>query len=365
MKNSLLRRLGAVIGTISIASIAGGAAVALTGAGTKPQTAAAVAAPGTASAPASAFHLVKTIPLPGDNSWDYLMLDEGARRLYIARSSHVSVINIDTGKLVGDIPGTQGVHGVALDTKRGTGYTSNGRTHSVTIFSLKTLKKTGEVSVGEGPDAIIYDAVSDRVFTLNGGANSATAISAATGKVVGTVTLPGRPEFAVADGRGHIFNNLEDKSEIVDINARTLKVEHTWPLAPGTSPSGLAMDTGKRRLFAVCDNQKLAVVNADTGAIVATPAIGNGPDACAFDPGTREVFSPNGQDGTITVLRETSAGSYAVVQTLTTQDGARTMTLDSRSHRLLTVAAKALPGSSESRRRGYVPSTFVVLEYSR
>ena len=271
-----------------------------------------------------------------------------------------------TGQLAGDIPDTDGVHGVAIDAKLGRGFTSNGRANTVTIFDLKTLKKIGEVPVGEGPDAIVFEPVTGRVFTFNGRAGTATAIDAASGKVVGTVTLPGRPEFPVADGKGHLYDNIEDKGEIADVNARTLKVDHVWPLAPAESPSGIAMDTKSRRLFSVCDGQKMAVTDADTGKVVATPAIGNGPDACAFDPARHLVFSPNGEDGTITVLREVAPDQYDVVQTITTQAGARTMALDDKTHHLFTVTATALPPVPGAPRwhRSYVSGTFVILEYA-
>ncbi len=318
------------------------------------------------AAPAS-YHLVKTVLLPGDGGWDYLTVDSAARRLYVTHSTHVSVVDIDTGAVIGDIADTPGVHGVAADPKSGHGFTSNGRTSTVTMFDLKTLKPLKQIPVGDGPDAIIFDPATRRVFTFNGKGQSSTAIDADTGSVVGTIPLPGRPEFAVADGKGYLYDNLEDKSEIVALNARTLKVEHVWPTAPGEAPSGLTMDLKTRRLFSVCDNQKLVVMDADTGKVVSTPAIGNGPDACAFDPATNLVFSPNGQDGTVTILKEQSQDSYALVQTLTTQRGARTLALDEKTHRLLTVTATPLPAApgENPRRRRYVPGSFVLLEYGK
>ena len=321
--------------------------------------------------PASPFHLVRTIHLPGADGWDYLFDDSRAHRLYVSRGTHVAVVDTRTGRVAGDIPDTNGVHGVAIDPKSGRGFTSNGRSNSVTIFDTKTLKKIGEVLVGEGPDAIVFEPVTGRVFTFNGRAGTATAIDAASGKVVGTVTLPGRPEFPVADGKGHIYDNIEDQSEIADVNARTLAVDHVWPLAPAESPSGIAMDTKGRRLFSVCDGQRLAVTDADTGKVVATSAIGSGPDACAFDPDSHLVFSPNGQDGTITILRQVTPDRYDAVQTLTTQAGARTMALDEKTHHVFTVTATALPadpaapaGPGGRRRRSYVPGSFVILEYA-
>lgn len=319
-----------------------------------------------ADAPAS-YQLLKTYLLPGAEGWDYLALDSGARRLYVSRGTHVAVVDVDSGKAVGDIPDTNGVHGVALDTKLGRGFASDGRANSVTIFDLKTLKTLGTVAVGEGPDAIVFEPVTGRVFTFNGRAQTATAIDAATGAVVGTVTLPGRPEFPVADGQGRLYDNITDKSEVVAIDAKTLQVLNTWPLAPGESPSGLAMDRKNRRLFSVCDNQKMVVMDADTGKVVATPTIGNGPDAAAFDPAKNLVFSPNGEDGTLTILHEVTPDQYQLVGTITTQAGARTMALDEKTGHVFTVTAKALPPppgqAVQRRRRQYQDGSFVILEY--
>lgn len=326
----------------------------------------ALAAPSAVAAPP--YHLVQPIPLTGADGWDYLAVDSAAHRLYVSRGTHVAVIDVQTHKVVGDIPNTAGVHGVALDQRDGRGFTSNGRSNSVTIFDLKTLKKLGEVPVGEGTDAILFDPASKRVFTFNGRAQTATAIDAAAGKVAGTITLPGRPEYPVTDGKGHLYDNIEDKSEIVSINALTLKVDNAWPIAPGDGPSGLAIDPKSRRLFSVCGNQKLIVVNADTGRVVATPTIGNGPDACAFDPGLKLVFSPNGEDGTMTILREVTPDQYETVATVPTQEGARTMALDSKTHHVFTIAAKTAPpppGETQPRwRRGYIDGSVKVLEYA-
>ncbi len=321
-----------------------------------------------AETPPAPYHLVQKIALTGADGWDYLTLDSASRRLYVSRSTHVAVLNVDTGKVVGDIPGLAGVHGAALDTRDGRGFTSNGRSNSVTIFDLKTLAKTGEVAVGTGPDAIIFDPASRRVFTFNGRAQTATAIDAATGKVVGTISLPGRPEFPVSDGKGHLYDNIEDKSEIAVINARTLTVEHVWPVAPGLSPSGLTLDPKSRRLFSVCDNQKMVVMDADTGKVVATPTIGSGPDAAAFDPSTKLVFSPNGEDGTLTVLKETRPDQYQTLATVPTQMGARTMALDEKTHHVFTVAARIVPPAPGVEqppwRRQYVDGSVTLLEYA-
>jgi DNA-binding beta-propeller fold protein YncE len=341
-----------------------------------PATAASAASSGSAPAAASAasagaapaYHLLKSVSLPGEGGWDYLTYDSTRHRLFIARSTHVTVLDANTGEVAGDIPDTSGVHGIALDQASGRGFTSNGKTNTVTIFDLETLKKLSDVAVGEGPDAIVLDPATHRVFTLNGHGQSATAIDAASGEVVGTVALPGKPEFAVPDGEGRLFNNIEDKSEVAVIDTKALKVQATWPLAPGEGPSGLALDRAGKRLFAVCDNNKLVVLDTGDGHVVATPDIGSGPDACAFDPGSKLVFSPNGGDGTMTVLRQVTPDSYATVATLPTQKGARTMALDAETHRLFTVTATQAPTAAAEPgqprpRRSYVPGSFVVLIY--
>lgn len=320
------------------------------------------------SAAAASYHLIRKISLPGDEGWDYIAADSRDHRLYVSRGTHVAVVDTAEGKPIGDIPDTAGVHGIAIDHRSGRGFTSNGRSNSVTIFDLKTLKKIDEVKVGEGPDCIAFEPVTRRVFTFNGRGKSATAIDAATGKVAGTVSLPGRPEFAVADGKGHLFNNIEDKNEIADVNAQTLAVDHVWPIAPGEGPSGIAMDRRGRRLFSVCDGKKMVVTDADSGRIVATPTIGTGPDACAYDPGTHLVFSPNGRDGTITIVRQVSPDTYEEAQTVKTQAGARTMALDERTHHIFTVTATMLPaepgagGGQPGRFRRFAPGSFVILE---
>ena len=263
-----------------------------------------------ANAGPSGYHLVKTIPLVGNGGWDYLTMDSVSRRLFVARGTHVTVVNVDSGKVVGDIPNLNGIHGVAIDHKTGHGFISDGRSNLVAVFSLSSLRKVGEIPVGQGPDAIIFDPATSRVFTFDGKGKTATAIDSKTDKVIGTIALPGKPEFPIADGAGHIYDNIEDKSEIVAINSRTLKVEHTWPIAPGEEPSGIAMDTLTRRLFSVCHNQMMTVMNVDTGKVVATVLIGNGPDAADFDSHDKLAFSSNGQDGTLTLVREVSANRY-------------------------------------------------------
>ena len=312
------------------------------------------------------YHQGRKISLPGPVGWDYMLMDSAARRLYVSRGTHVTVIDVDKGTVAGDIPNTDGVHGIAIDPKTGHGFTSDGRANAVTMFDTKTLKTLATIPVGQGPDCIIFDPSTERVFTFNGEAQTATAIDAVKGTVVGTVTLPGRPEFAVADGKGEIYDNIESLSEVAAINARTLTVDHTWPVAPGDGPSGIAMDTKNRRLFSVCGNKQMVVMDADTGKVVATPAIGNGPDACAYDPNMNIVFSPNGRDGTMTVLREVTPDQYQTLATVPTQAGARTMALDLKTNDFFTVTATPLPAVAGTPpwRRQYAPDSFVVLQYA-
>lgn len=275
------------------------------------------------------------------------------------------VLDAQTGKLAGDIPNTPGVHGIALDEKHGRGYISDGGDDSVTVFDIKTLKETGKIKVGGRPDAIIFDPGSSRVFTFNAGSSDTTAIDTATGAVAGTIALGGKPEFAVSDGRGKMYVNIEDKNEIIQFDSKKLTVLNHWPLVTGEGPSGLAFDVKNRRLFATCDAGKMPVLDADTGKLVTTLTIGDGPDAAAFDAKTNLVFASNSA-GTLSVIHEDAPNTFTPVGTVTTQPGARTMTLDPKSHRIFLVTATPAPPTpgETGRRRGYVPDSFVVLIYA-
>ena len=291
------------------------------------------------AAPDSEYALVKKIPIPGQGSFDYLTVDESARRLYVSHGTQVEVLDIDSLSLVGNVPKTPGVHGIAIAPESGRGFVSNGKASTVTIFDLKTLKLISEVPTGQKPDAIIYDPATERVFAFNGESNSATAIDAGSGKVAGSVDLGGGPEFAVADGAGYVFNNLEDQHQVLKINSRTLKVEAHWPTAPCSSPSSMAMDRANRRLFIGCRSKVMAVMSADTGQIITTLPIGDHVDATAFDSETKLIFNSNGE-GTVTVIREASADQYSVVQTVKTVPRAKTMALDPKTHRLFLSTAE-------------------------
>jgi YVTN family beta-propeller protein len=293
-----------------------------------------------ASATASDYKITKKIPIPGTGGWDYLVVDEGGRRLYVSHGTQVEVLDVDSGAIVGKVENTLGVHGIAIAPEKGRGFASNGQSSTVTIFDLKTLKTIAEVPVGKKPDAIIYDPATSRVFAFNGDSSSASAIDAATGKVVGTVDLGGGPEYAVADGSGYIYNNLEDASLVLKINARSLKVEQRWPTAPCASPSSIAMDRPNRRVFIGCRNKLMAVVNADTGQVIATLPIGDHVDATAFDPDSRLIFNSNGE-GTITVIHQDGPDKYSVVENVKTLPKAKTMALDPKTHRLFLSTAEA------------------------
>jgi YVTN family beta-propeller protein len=291
------------------------------------------------AAPAAGYSVNKKIPIPGTGSWDYLTVDAAARRLYVSHGTQVEVLDVDSGAIVGSIPKTPGVHGIAIAADLGRGFVSNGQSSTVTIFDLKTLKAIAEVPVGKKPDAIIFDPATSRVFAFNGESNSATAIDAATGKVAGTVDLGGGPEFAVSDGKGYVFNNLEDESQVLKINARDLKVEQRWPAAPCSAPSSIAMDRENRRLFVGCRSKVMAVINADSGQVITTLPIGDHVDATAFDPETKLIFNSNGE-GTITVIHQDSADKYSVVETVKTAPRAKTMALDPKTHQLFLSTAE-------------------------
>lgn len=277
------------------------------------------------------YHLIKKIPVPGQGGFDYLFIDESARRLYVSHGTQVEVLDVDSGNIVGKIPNTLGVHGIAIAPELGVGFVSDGQTSTVTVFDLKTLKTTGEIPTGKKPDAIIYDPATSQVFAFNGGSDSTTVISAADSKVKATVDLGGGPEFAVADGNGFVFNNLEDKNELIKIDARKDSVEQRWPLAPCEAPSSMAMDKANRRIFIGCRSKVMAVVDADSGKVITTVPIGDHVDASAFDPESKLIFNSNGE-GTISIIHEDSKDKYSVVQTVKTVPRARTMALDLKTH---------------------------------
>lgn len=335
----------------------------------------------TMAADPTGYHIIHTFKIGGDTFWDYMVMDSAHRHLFVSHGNRVVVMNADTGKVVGDIPNTQGVHGIAIADSLNRGFVSDGGANQVTIFNLTTLKTIGTVKVtGKDPDCIIYDPASQRVFTFNGGSNNSTAIDAKTGKVLGTIALGGRPEYAVADGEGHVYNNIESKSEQVQIDSHTLKITKRWPLAPCTHPSGLAMDTQNRRLITGCHNNMMAIVNPDTAKVVAQVPIGSGVDACRFDQKTETAFcSTGGGQGALTVVHEDSPDHFTLVAHVKTEPGARTMALDVNTGNVFTDTASFGPmparpaagargarggrgGRGRFRRPPMIPGSFRVLE---
>ncbi len=309
---------------------------------------------------APGYHVIKTVPVPGDEGWDYVYIDSNARRVYISHATHVVVMNADTYAIEGDIPDTPGVHGITVASDFGRGFISDGRANTVTIFDLKTLKTLGTVKTGANPDAIIYDPATKRVFTFNGRGKNSTAINPADGSVIGTIPLGDKPEFAVADGKGTIFVNGEDTSNLIVLDSQNLKETHRWPLAPCKSPSGLAGDLKSRRLFAVCDDKVSSVVDADSGKVVANPTICEGPDAAAFDPAFSFFFASCG-DGNLTVIHEDSPDKFTVVQTVPTKKTARTMGLDLRTHKIFLPSAEFEPPAPGERRGKMKPGSFAII----
>jgi len=277
------------------------------------------------------YHIVKKLPLGGEGGWDALTVDSSAQLLYLSRGTHVMVIDLATDKLVGDIPDTPGVHGIALAPELNRGFISNGKSNTATIFDLKTLKVLGQVKTGDNPDAILYDPSSKQVFIFNGRSNDVTVLNAASSVITGTVPLGGKPEFAVSDNNGKVLVNLEDTSEVVEIDCAKLALTRRFSIKPCEEPTGIAFDQEHKRIFSACHNKMMAILDAGTGQMISTVPIGENVDGCDFDQGTGLAFSSNGE-GTLTVVQETSPGKFEAIQTVPTQKGARTMALDPKTH---------------------------------
>ncbi len=317
---------------------------------------------------AGSYKLLKEIPVGGEGGWDYLTVDESARRLYVSHATKVEVIDIDKEAVVGQIADTAGVHGIAVAPRLGLGFTSNGRENKASIFDLSTLKTTSKVDTGENPDAILYEEGQEEVYTFNGRGRSATVFEAKTGKVVATIPLSSKPEFSVADTQaGRIYCNLEDKSAVAVIDAKAHKVLSTWPIAPGEEPSGMAYDAQNKRLFLGCGNKLMVMMDSETGKVVGSVPIGQGVDATKFDSGTMLAFCSCG-DGTVTIAHEDSPDKLTVVQTLKTEPRARTMALDTKTHKIYLASARFgaatdQPSGGKKGRPSAVPGTFKVLVY--
>jgi YVTN family beta-propeller protein len=322
------------------------------------------------AAPPAPFKVFNTWKLGGDGSWDYLKVDEAAHLLYIARLNRIMVVDTQTGKLVREIDGLQHAHGVALDDKGQVGYISDGGAGSVLVFDRSTFKVIATIPAGKNPDAVLFEPTQRRVFTFNGASKNATVIDASSNKVLATISMPGKPEFSVTDGTGNVFVNIEDTNQLLQIDAASMKVTATWPLAPCKAPSGLAIDIEHHRLFAVCDNTKMAIVNSQSGKLVAAAPIGEGSDAVAFDSKRGLILSSNGESGNLTILHQDSPDQYTTLQTLNTLPGARTLALNPTTGEIYTVSAtlgqrpaptKDIPNP----RPPVVPNSFVVLVIGR
>lgn len=319
-----------------------------------------------AASAAGGYHLLQTVSVPGDEGWDHPTVDSAGRRLYVSHGSHVVVMDVDSGKLVGKIDKTPGVHAIAIVPELGRGFISNGQANSVTIFNPKTLSTIEEVKVtGVNPGPIVYDPPTKRVFTFNGGSGNATAIDAREGKVVGTIDLGGTRELAATDGKGHVFVNLVDKNVVLQINSRTLAAGERWPLGTCERPGSMAIDQKNARLFVGCANRLMAILDSNDGRLITTLPIGEGRDQAEFDPKTGLVFSSNGE-GTVTVIRQESPDKYSVLETVQTARGARTMALDLKTHKIFLPLADigpAPPPTAENPRpRGSIlPGTFRIL----
>ncbi|HVS53176.1 MAG TPA: YncE family protein [Opitutaceae bacterium] len=312
----------------------------------------------------ASYHLLKEIPVGGDGGWDYLSIDSAAHRLYVSHGNTVVAIDTEQNTVAGTIADTPGVHGMAVAPELKRGFTTNGRENKASVVDLETLKTLSKVDTGQNPDGMVYEPGQQEVYVFNGRSNNATVIDAKAAKVVATIALNGKPEFATADPKaGRVFNNLEDKSEVVAIDTKTHAVVNRWPIAPGEGASGMAFDADHHRLFLGCGNKLMVMLDSTSGKVVASVPIGQGVDANAFDPGTQLAFASCG-DGTVTIAHEDSPDKLTVVQTLTTEARARTMTLDPKTHRIYLASASYLaPAAGAKGRPQMVPGSFKILVY--
>ncbi len=315
-----------------------------------------------ACAQGTKYHVVNTFHIPSPGGWDYIALNPVNDNIYVSHGTQVNILNKNSGDSVGVIANTTGVHGIAFAPEFKKGFTSNGRLNTATVFEINTNAVLGEVKTGENPDAIMYDPFSKKIYVCNGRSKDLTVIDPATNEVVKTIELGGKPETAVSDEAGNLYINIEDKSEIAVVNAKTYAVTARWKTGAGKEPSGLAIDRKTKRLFAGCDNKLLVVMNAENGKVVKELPIGDGCDGVVFDAGTGNIFSSNGE-GTLTVIHEKSARDFEVVENVTTKKGARTSAIDEKTHKVYLPTADFLPPNPEDKgkRPGTVPGSFQVL----
>ena len=313
------------------------------------------------SQPAANFKIVYKIHADGDEKWDYLFSDDQASRLYVSHGKMVQVIDETKDEVVGKIADLDGVHGIAIAPALNKGFISTKNDNSVTIFDTKTLKVIKKLAIdGKSPDAILFDSFSQKVFVFNGHSNNATVINASNNEIVATIALTGNPEFSATDGKGRIYVNLESASSIAVINTTTYKVENVWPIVPGVEPTGLALDCETHRLFSVCANKIMVIVNAENGKVITSLPIGEKCDGAAFDPGMKCAYSSNG-DKTMTVVKEGTDGMFSVMNDFPTQEGARTITINKMTHHIYLSAANFDP-AQEGQKPKITPGTFVILD---
>jgi YVTN family beta-propeller protein len=325
---------------------------------------------GAMAAPQTPFKVQDSWKLGGDGSWDYLTVDASTHLLYIARLNRIMVVDTQTGKLFTEISGLQHAHGIAFDDSGQVGYITDGGAGSVVVFDRATHKAVATIPAGKNPDAIVFEPTQHRVFAFNGASKDATVIDASSNKVIATLAMPGKPEFSVTDGSGNVFVNIEDTNQVLRVDAAALKITASWSLAPCQAPTGLAIDIARHRLFSVCDNAKMAIVDSESGKLVTTCPIGEGADAVAYDSQRGLVLSSNGETGNLTILHQGSPDNYTAVQTLNTLPGARTLALNSTSGEVYTVSAKLGRSPAPNKqipkpKPVIVPDSFVVLVIGR
>lgn len=323
-------------------------------------------APDTHGPASDAYAVAATYPLAGDGHWDLLTIDPKRHHLFVSRGDRVQIMDTVDGRLIGTLPATDGVHDIAIVPALDHGFTTNGHANTLTEFDLETLKPVRDIALsGQSPDAAVFDPSSGRLFVFNAHSNNASVVDPVTGTEIKTIAFDGNPELAASDGHGHVYVNIEDKAQLVVIDAASLQVTHTWPLPGCDGPTGLALDAAHGRVFSTCDNGVMAVTDAGDGRQVARVAIGDGPDGAGFDPRAQVAFSANGKSGTLTVVHEDDPEHFRVLQTLATQRSARTMVIDPTTRRLYLPAAEYAtqpPGSQE--RPAMVAGSFRVLAVS-
>lgn len=312
----------------------------------------------------SIYRITHTYLLGGDGGWDYIVPDPASHRLFIARQNRLMVVDEDSGKLLGQVSGIKGAHGTAVADGTGHGFATSGNDQSVVMFDLKTLDSVGRIPAAEDADAILFDSASQRVFTLNGDANSSTVIDPRTGTLITNIPLGGKPEYGVSAGDGKVYANLTDKSEVVEIDAKSATVSRRWSTAPCKQPVSMAIDTAHHRLFSGCRSGVMGVSDYQSGKVVATVPIGTGVDGAGFDPASGDVFASNA-NGVLTIIHQDNSDSYRVVQNLQTPQGSRNMGLDPSNHRVFVVSAEFGPVPAGSRRGPVMPGTFSLMVIER